>query len=149
MDMSHVGTIAETRCSALDGRFFEKPGEEVASILREWLSGEPLPAAEEEAAEAKTIDAFSLAAYRFEGIQKYLKTPERIRDWYEYAIGRNFEETDKSRAVLILQYFISYRDNGLKSADAVTAAIASADADLEAALEALDAEKSDAESEEE
>ena len=33
----------KTRCPALKGRAFKEPGEDVAAILTEWLTGEPAP----------------------------------------------------------------------------------------------------------
>ena len=38
LDQDHVLTIGKTRCPGLDGKFFEKPGEDVAAILRDWLT---------------------------------------------------------------------------------------------------------------
>jgi len=35
--------ITKTRCPALEGGLYPKPGEDVAAILVEWLSGEPAP----------------------------------------------------------------------------------------------------------
>lgn len=35
--------VQKTRCPALTGRVFNKPGEDVADILKEWLHGEPVP----------------------------------------------------------------------------------------------------------
>lgn len=40
MDIDNNGIITKTRCPALTGRVFAKPGENVANILREWLQGE-------------------------------------------------------------------------------------------------------------
>jgi KaiC/GvpD/RAD55 family RecA-like ATPase len=41
LDTANILTITKTRCAALSGKFFEKPGPEVAEILAEWLgSGE-------------------------------------------------------------------------------------------------------------
>ena len=38
INMDHVLTIGKTRCRALDGRFFEKPGQDVADMLLAWLN---------------------------------------------------------------------------------------------------------------
>jgi hypothetical protein len=40
MDIENVGRVMKTRCPALTGGAFAKPGDDVAGILREWLSGE-------------------------------------------------------------------------------------------------------------
>lgn len=37
LDMEHNLVIGKTRCSALDGRVFNRPGADVAKILRTWL----------------------------------------------------------------------------------------------------------------
>jgi hypothetical protein len=39
MDMENVGRVQKTRCPALTGTAFVKPGADVAGILREWLTG--------------------------------------------------------------------------------------------------------------
>lgn len=45
LDMEHNLVIGKTRCAALDGRVFHKPGQDVAEVLRTWLTtGAPAPA---------------------------------------------------------------------------------------------------------
>jgi len=45
LDIDHVGVITKTRCAALDGKVFKKPGREFAEILIGWLTdgAEPAP----------------------------------------------------------------------------------------------------------
>jgi len=44
MDLNHNGVIMKTRCAALDGKVFKRPGREFAEILNAWLSdGAPIP----------------------------------------------------------------------------------------------------------
>lgn len=44
MNLEHIGNITKTRCAALDGRSWKKPGAEIAEILNAWLSdGAPAP----------------------------------------------------------------------------------------------------------
>lgn len=44
LDIEHHLVIGKTRCDALDGKVFTKPGADVAKILRAWLSdGAPVP----------------------------------------------------------------------------------------------------------
>ena len=43
MDIDNTGIIAKTRCPALTGGVFKKPGGDVAAILADWLTGEPAP----------------------------------------------------------------------------------------------------------
>ena len=40
MDIENVGRVMKTRCPALTGAAFVKPGADVAGILRQWLTGE-------------------------------------------------------------------------------------------------------------
>lgn len=42
MDMAHTvhfGGVGKSRCSALDGKTFDKPGKDVANIISRWLGG--------------------------------------------------------------------------------------------------------------
>ena len=39
MDIENVGRVMKTRCPALTGAAFSKPGDDLAGILREWLTG--------------------------------------------------------------------------------------------------------------
>lgn len=41
MDMDHHLLVQKSRCPAMEGQNFHKPGQQVADILREWLSGAP------------------------------------------------------------------------------------------------------------
>lgn len=43
MDIENNGIVQKTRCPALTGQVFSKPGKQVASILSEWLTGNPKP----------------------------------------------------------------------------------------------------------
>ena len=43
MDIDNNGIVSKTRCPALMGRVFNKPGEDVATILAQWLTGEAVP----------------------------------------------------------------------------------------------------------
>lgn len=51
LDIDHVGVITKTRCSALDGKTYRKPGREIAETLVAWLSDgvEPAPEKQPEA----------------------------------------------------------------------------------------------------
>lgn len=41
LDIEHKGVITKTRAVALDGKVFNKPGEDVAALLLDWLQGAP------------------------------------------------------------------------------------------------------------
>lgn len=43
LNIEHQLAIGKTRCDALDGRVFDKPGRDVADILRAWLSDGATP----------------------------------------------------------------------------------------------------------
>lgn len=43
MDIENQGVITKTRCPALAGGVYRKPGKEVTDILVNWLSGAPVP----------------------------------------------------------------------------------------------------------
>jgi hypothetical protein len=46
MDLEHNGIISKTRCEDLDGKVYNKPGEEMADVLKRWLTdGSPAPVA--------------------------------------------------------------------------------------------------------
>lgn len=48
LDMEHNLVIGKTRCDAIDGKYFHKPGKELAELLKTWLSvGAPAPAPKE------------------------------------------------------------------------------------------------------
>lgn len=42
MDIDNNAMVTKTRCSALTGRVYSKPGQEIAEILRTWLNGAPV-----------------------------------------------------------------------------------------------------------
>ena len=43
MNIAHEGLVGKTRCNALDGKFWLKPGRELADIFGNWLQGAPPP----------------------------------------------------------------------------------------------------------
>jgi len=48
MDAQNRGIVAKTRCPALAGEVLDKPGEDLASTLREWLTGAAPPSRPEQ-----------------------------------------------------------------------------------------------------
>ena len=44
MDINNNAIVSKTRCPALTGRVFAKPGADIANILIDWLHGAPAPA---------------------------------------------------------------------------------------------------------
>lgn len=58
MNLDHKGIVMKTRCAALDGKVFTKPGRELAEILNAWLSdGAPAPQPAEPSAEDISVEA--------------------------------------------------------------------------------------------
>lgn len=98
LDQAHNGVIGKTRCAAIDGKVFNKPGSELAEILRAWLTDgapiveKPAPVASESrqnapepAAQGKPAPApKSAAQVEFEAILPRLKklgvTKEMVAD---------------------------------------------------------------------
>lgn len=62
MDIDNNGIVSKTRCPALTGRVFSKPGRDVASILADWLRGEPAQPAASTIQEAPHTSAPPAAA---------------------------------------------------------------------------------------
>lgn len=92
LDQAHNGVIGKTRCAAIDGKVFNKPGSELAEILRAWLTDgapiieKPAPVASESrqsapepATQGKPTPApKSAAQVEFEAIAARLKTFQGI-----------------------------------------------------------------------
>lgn len=91
MNTDHVGVISKTRCAALDGKTFKKPGRELAEILTKWLSdGTPAvekmgPSAEELAEAQAKADAYTAERNAlFAALQKIYEDNGK-KDWSTYA----------------------------------------------------------------
>lgn len=54
MNIDNKGIVAKSRCPELSGQVIDKPGKQVATILRKWLQGQP-PAAERKEQEQKAV----------------------------------------------------------------------------------------------
>jgi hypothetical protein len=76
MDIDNVGVIVKTRCSALNGGVYRKPGKEVAGILSEWLTGAP---------RVETTDPFSDKAVSYAAKQWNI-SPKETREAIQHAI---------------------------------------------------------------
>lgn len=44
LDQEHALTVTKTRCPALSGKLIDRPGQQLAETLKEWLDGAPPPA---------------------------------------------------------------------------------------------------------
>jgi len=55
MDIDNNAIVAKTRCPELTGRVFNKPGEDMANILVEWLGGEPVVMVKKAGSEPKKM----------------------------------------------------------------------------------------------
>lgn len=65
LDIDHVAVISKTRCSALDGKTYKKPGREIAEILVSWLSDgvEPAPEPKAPAVDPAAVSSLSFGSY--------------------------------------------------------------------------------------
>lgn len=73
LSIDHDLVIGKTRCDALDGKVFAKPGKEVADILNGWLSS-GVPMREPEASPAPANDIVGDLVARFESAS----SPEEV-----------------------------------------------------------------------
>jgi hypothetical protein len=76
MDIDNVGVIVKTRCSALNGGVYRKPGKDVAGILSEWLTGAP---------RVETTDPFSDKAVAY-AAKTWNISPKETREAIQHAI---------------------------------------------------------------
>lgn len=53
MTIDNDAIVGKTRCPALTGKVFGKPGADIAGILKDWMAGEALPAATQRPAQAE------------------------------------------------------------------------------------------------
>jgi hypothetical protein len=65
VDIDHNVKVSKTRCSALDGKLFHKPGPELARPLLDWLAGAPAPAPEEPAPVPEHDESWTADQRRF------------------------------------------------------------------------------------
>lgn len=102
LDWSHKLTISKTRCRKLDGEVIEKPGREIAEVLKRWLSDGAADTTEQERADvlsqlheiftsqgktndewvdyaAKSLKALSLPALR-ERLAEWMKAAEQRKE---------------------------------------------------------------------
>jgi len=84
MDIENNAIVQKTRCPALTGRVLPKPGADLASILRDWLSGEPAPDPRAAALQATNLSDFAAAAYRVDGARAAFENAGRLADWVSY-----------------------------------------------------------------
>lgn len=90
LDIDHVGVISKTRCSALDGRTYKKPGREIAEILVAWLTdgAEPEPVKEAEPAKPMPAPPESAAVTVTEDftqrIRAILADQGKSQEWFIY-----------------------------------------------------------------
>lgn len=68
MDNQNNAIVSKTRCPALTGRVFAKPGENVAGLLRDWLS-DGAPAAERPATQLNSTQLHEIESPNGEGLE--------------------------------------------------------------------------------
>lgn len=99
MDIDHNCVVGKTRCDALDGRVFNKPGEDVAGILKAWLTdGAPAPVA---VAKTEPPPTPGLVVGGGDPREAYKELVARLTDMFECATeaGQN-NELERWRADL-------------------------------------------------
>lgn len=88
MDLSNRGVVTKTRCPALTGGVFDKPGEDVAAVLVDWLQGAPVPEAKQRAA---TVEAAAAPAVPAQSASRKASTP-RPQNGNGHANGKSLAE---------------------------------------------------------
>lgn len=99
IDVDHFGVITKTRCAALDGKGWKKPGEEIAKILVDWLSSGAAPAPKPE---PPAVDPH-IAAAKAEMKAKWIdagKEPDEFEATFQKIYGhcKTIEELRKVEA---------------------------------------------------
>jgi hypothetical protein len=80
MNIAHEGLIGKTRCDDLDGKWWLKPGRELAEIFGGWLQGAPAPAKPKTAEELEHDAMKELVEDEdVKGLFDQLKAPEAAR----------------------------------------------------------------------
>jgi hypothetical protein len=86
MDLENNYIITKTRCSKLNGQIINKPGEDLANTLIEWLDGEvPPPEPEQEPQTQPTTTVPKEKAKtkkQLESEAKKCKTLEELKNWF-------------------------------------------------------------------
>ncbi|MBK9292826.1 MAG: ATP-binding protein, partial [Bacteroidetes bacterium] len=90
MTIENDAIVQKTRCPALSGQVINKPGTQLATILREWLSGAPAPTRDDtlvDLTNAKTLNAWAASAYKLPEVRNAFESAQRVADWYGFAVG--------------------------------------------------------------
>lgn len=120
MDIENVGRVMKTRCPALIGGAFVKPGADVAGILREWLTGaapekapapvvftppaaNPQPTTRREYGDGSPVAPAAVDSYDKYVTEHGGKVPDNVynlRNWYRKHNG-NGGETEVAQPALV------------------------------------------------
>lgn len=84
MDVNNNAIVSKTRCPALTGKVFTKPGADVANILMDWLHGAPAPAPVKS---APPTNGNGYAAPPVIELPPEVRHWEKPEDAYEWAVG--------------------------------------------------------------
>ena len=91
MDVQNNAVVSKTRCPALAGKVFSKPGRDIAAIMLEWLHG--APAAEQESLPKPTAGNGNGHASPATPPAPAMEIPQEVALWdgpddaYEWAVG--------------------------------------------------------------
>lgn len=111
MNVDHVGVITKTRCAALDGKIYKKPGRELAEVLSAWLS-DGAPAVEKPKPEPEPVQASGGPSYREQAYasMEYLwdLSGKSKAEWAKFKAEKLDKAADKA-----LPEWIDFLTNGL------------------------------------
>lgn len=113
MDTENNAIVGKTRCSALIGRVFNRPGQDVANILTDWLTGTPPPTADT----AATVQEWATAVYLQPPVRNAFANAGRVADWYGFVAG-DFNVAHYEHITAALKAYTSAIADGVKAKDA-------------------------------
>lgn len=116
MDIENNAIVSKTRCSALTNRVFNRPGQDIANILRDWLTGAPPPSPET----AATVQEWATAVYLQQPVRNAFPNAGRVGDWYGFVAG-DFDQAQHEHITAALKAYTSAIADGVKAKDAAEA----------------------------
>lgn len=148
MDIDNVGVIMKTRCPALTGGVYTKPGKNVTDILKEWLGSgaaptvraEPEPVFEKPVEQverpavsrgqafsqmnaAQSVEAWSESAYDLPEVRQFFDDVAGVAKFRNYvANGDGFKATHNQVFWKVLEEYINGLGHGATKRDALSSA---------------------------
>lgn len=127
MDIENVGRIQKTRCPALTGAAFVKPGAELAGTLAAWLTGADASQAPEPVAyvpgRSATAAEFARNAESLRSVEAIGFSNGRLTDWVNFVTDNRFDPEREDELLRALNVYCStVADNGGKHTKAAAEA---------------------------